>query len=350
MLKHQGNAAIHAGYPRRVYLQRMLHAAGGALVWAVAPAGLVAPVSAVAAVAADGPARVRGLAARSNVLDVVQLGAAGDARQSGRLVAVGERGHVLLSDDVGKTWRQAKSVPTRSTLTALCVTDAGKTLWACGHGGTLLRSEDAGETWVTLKADADPQDVFLSVLVTADGRGLAVGGFGLACRTKDGGKTWQRDALIDGEAGEKHMNRILVTAKGTWLVAAEGGVVLRSDDQGASFKAFKTPYNGSLWCGAALADGRIVIGGMRGNLVTSVDDGRQWSHTQVAQAGSLTAAAVLADQRLVLVGVDGTVVVSQAAGWQFQRLDDRATVTGVVAVAADRLIVSTQLGLREVKL
>ena len=54
----------------------------------------------------DGPARVRAGALRSTLLDVASAGQ--------RLVAVGERGHVLLSDDQGKTWRQARTVPTRT--------------------------------------------------------------------------------------------------------------------------------------------------------------------------------------------------------------------------------------------
>ena len=55
------------------------------------------------------------LAPRSLLLDAVK---AGD-----RIVVVGERGHVLLSDDQGASWRQAK-VPTRATLTAVYFVDA----------------------------------------------------------------------------------------------------------------------------------------------------------------------------------------------------------------------------------
>ena len=49
------------------------------------------------------------LVTESMLLDVTR---AGD-----KLVAVGERGHVILSSD-GKTWTQAEVVPTRATLTA----------------------------------------------------------------------------------------------------------------------------------------------------------------------------------------------------------------------------------------
>ena len=38
------------------------------------------------------------------------------ARAGERLVAVGERGHVVLSDDGGETWRQSGSVPVQTTV------------------------------------------------------------------------------------------------------------------------------------------------------------------------------------------------------------------------------------------
>ena len=50
------------------------------------------------------------LAEKSLLLDVVSV--------EGLVVAVGERGHVLRSEDSGKSWHQAE-VPTRATLTGV---------------------------------------------------------------------------------------------------------------------------------------------------------------------------------------------------------------------------------------
>src|SRR5688572_16714729 len=52
-------------------------------------------------------------------------------RAGHRLVAVGERGTVLLSDDAGASWRQAR-VPVQVTLTAVRFVDE-RTGWAAGH-------------------------------------------------------------------------------------------------------------------------------------------------------------------------------------------------------------------------
>jgi len=308
--------------------------------------GLAAAGSALAApYQADGPARIRPLAAKSMLLDVTLAGA--------RLVAAGERGHVLLSDDQGKTWRQAKAVPTRSTLTALHATSE-RQLWACGHGGVILKSDDGGDTWSLVDGKADGPDVLLAIRVQADGQGLAVGSFGTARRSSDGGKSWKPATLLDGESGERHLNRIVVSAAGSWLIAAEGGHVLRGSGNAAalSWEAVKTPYAGSLWTGAALPGGALLLGGMRGNLVRSSDDGRSWQHVHVPEAGSLTGCVVLADSRPLLVGVDGTVLVGDAAAGSFklQRLDDRATLTGVARLPGGALVASSMAGMRELEL
>ncbi len=69
----------------------------------------------------------------------------GLAHAGDRLVAVGQRGHVLLSDDKGQSWRQAE-VPSSSDLVAVTFPNATDG-WAVGHDGIVLRSKDAGATW-----------------------------------------------------------------------------------------------------------------------------------------------------------------------------------------------------------
>ena len=81
-------------------------------------------------------AEIEPLAGSSLLLDLAFAGQ--------RMVAVGERGHVMLSDDQGATWRQAKSVPTRVLLTAVFFVDS-EYGWAVGH--------DAG----TERPAADPE-------------------------------------------------------------------------------------------------------------------------------------------------------------------------------------------------
>ena len=81
----------------------------------------------------DTPALKSALAARALINGLANAGE--------RVVAVGQRGHVLTSDDQGKSWQQA-DVPVGSDLVA--VTFATKTHgWAVGHDGVVLASSDS---------------------------------------------------------------------------------------------------------------------------------------------------------------------------------------------------------------
>jgi photosystem II stability/assembly factor-like uncharacterized protein len=88
------------------------------------------------------PAQASPLAARSLLQGV--------ARAGQRLVAVGQRGHIVHSADGGATWQQAK-VPVSSDLTAVFFASERKG-WAVGHDGVILATTDGGLTW-TLQLD-----------------------------------------------------------------------------------------------------------------------------------------------------------------------------------------------------
>lgn len=77
------------------------------------------------------------LASKSSLLDVAKVG--------NRVVSVGERGHILYSDDQGETWVQAR-VPTSVMLTRVFFS-TDKTGWALGHDGNILVTRDARVNW-----------------------------------------------------------------------------------------------------------------------------------------------------------------------------------------------------------
>jgi len=106
-----------------------------------------------------------------------------------RIVAVGDHGTVLLSDDDGRTWRQAHDVPTRLMLTSVCFTDDMRG-WAAGHWGVVLHTEDGGDSWKLLRQDTSVDQPLFSVYFMDRKQGLVVGLWSLALRTSDGGLHW----------------------------------------------------------------------------------------------------------------------------------------------------------------
>lgn len=289
----------------------------------VEPAGVLAPP-----LGETGYARAAPKAAESLLLAA--------ARAGRRVVAVGEYGNVLLSEDDGKSWRQAKSVATTTTLTAVHFLDAERG-WAVGHGGVVAATRDGGETWTVLDGKASGPDVLFSIRMVGPDRGLAVGSYGRAIRTIDGGRRWEEIELASGEDGERHLNQIIGGAGGVLLVAAEGGTVFRSVDGGSTWQVVRTPYKGSLWGGLALADGAILIYGMRGKLLRSDDAGRSWTEIPSGTDQSLTGACQSPAGTIVIVGLGGAVGVSDDGGRTFAtRIRPERTSHSAVVCNTDR--------------
>src|SRR5690242_15651566 len=83
-----------------------------------------------------------------------------DARRIGeRIVAVGDHGYIVLSDDGGKSWRRAKA-PAAPLLTGVDFLDSKQGL-AVGHDGTILETGDGGETWTQRLSDTKAQGPLL---------------------------------------------------------------------------------------------------------------------------------------------------------------------------------------------
>jgi photosystem II stability/assembly factor-like uncharacterized protein len=258
----------------------------------------------------------------------------GLAQAGKRLVAVGEHGVVLLSEDDGATWRQSKAVPVSVTLTAVQFVD-DKTGWAVGHGGVVLRSDDGGEQWTRqlegvqlaqllldeAKAGANAKAVtaaeravqegadkpLLALHFTNANDGLAIGAFGTMLATADGGKTWRSvSARLDNPKGA-HLYALSRSGPDI-LLAGEQGLVLHSPDGGATFARIATPYQGSWFCVARGSDGAWLVAGLRGNAMRSRDAGKSWTVLASPAPVSYTVAGAAGKGPLLLANQGGDVM------------------------------------------
>ena len=259
-----------------------------------------------------------------------------------RLVAVGERGRIFVSEDAGHAWRAAVS-PTEAMLTALARADAdGRTLVAVGHDSVILRSVDGGLTWRQHYADADAEAPLLAVLFDERGRGFAVGAYGRFLVSDDGGQTWEVRALevtdpdgadaagLDGLGYDFHLNAI-VEVSGRLFIAGEAGTLLRSDDGGEQWMTLDAPYEGSYFGAVVTADESVLIFGMRGHVFRSDDAGETWHELDSGTETSIFGGALLADGRVVLVGQNGLVLIAGRDGAALHALDVDSS-RGFVAV------------------
>lgn len=268
------------------------------------------------------------------------------ARAGKRIVAVGNHGIVLLSDTDGADFRQAKSVPVRSTLTAVSFVDE-KTGWAVGQGGVVLRTDDAGDSWTLQRHDMSVDQPLFSVWFRDRQRGYAVGLWSLMIATADGGKTWTQVKLPPAPGGKKadrNLLKIFANRMGTLFVAAEQGMVLKSYD-GESWAYITTGSKGSFWTGIVLNNGTLLVGGLRGTIYRSTDDGRSWREAKSEFKSSITDFAE-AGGKVYAAGLDGVFLESDDHGATFKgtQRKDRLPFTAVSVNSTGKLVKFSKQG------
>jgi photosystem II stability/assembly factor-like uncharacterized protein len=284
------------------------------------------------------PAEITPAATRAMILSATRAGK--------RIVAVGNHGVVLLSDTDGADFRQAKSVPVRSTLTAVFFVD-GKTGWAVGHWGVVMRTDDGGETWSLQRCDTSVDQPLFSVWFRDRQRGYAVGLWSLMISTLDGGKTWTQVKLPlppGGKKVDRNLFKIFANRMGTLFVAAEQGMVLRSHD-GENWSYADTGYKGSFWTGIVLNNGTLLVGGLRGTIYRSTDDGRTWRESKSDFRSSITDFAETGG-KVYAAGLDGVFLESTDGGVTFKgsQRGDRLPFTAVSVNSAGKLVKFSKAG------
>ena len=297
----------------------------------------------------DSPALLQRLAAKSLMLDLVNLGQ--------RTVAVGWRGHILLSDDDGKTWRQVE-VPTRSMLTSVYFSDNLRG-WVVGHNAVILATEDGGNSWNLLSAAPEEERPLFDVIVTGS-YGFALGAYAKFMVTQDGGKNWAPGDFVLQKSAEKskeslddeeplpfdyHFYSIARAADGIFYIAAEAGYLFRSDDGGHTWQELPSPYAGSFFGIQPLQDDALLAYGLRGHIFHSPDGGQSWQPINTGTTVLLTDAVRLPDGTVVVVGMGGVVLVSSDEGQTFAlHKSGRVGLTAVVNTASGKLVAVGERG------
>ena len=287
------------------------------------------------------------LARQSLLLDGTTAGKA--------IVVVGERGHVLKSIDHGQSWRQI-SVPTRATLTAVSFIDADQGV-AVGHDAVILRSQDGGESWRLVYHAPEAERPLLDVHMHSLNDITAIGAYGLYLDSSDGGSTWvakefqpvnpdgselQGDA--EAFAGDMHLNHIAVSAKGRWYLAAEAGMLYRSDDKGQKWQQLPSPYEGSFFGTLAIANDEVLAFGLQGRLFYSNDAGENWQRIETGTQATLTNALVLQNGGVFVSGYSGSMLVSNPGRVDFRpiQLEQRMSVSSSIQLKnGDLLLLGT---------
>jgi photosystem II stability/assembly factor-like uncharacterized protein len=318
----------------------------------------------------DLPAHPSELAVRSPLLGITHA--------DQRLVTVGQRGHILYSDDDCQNWQQA-AVPVSTDLSAVHFPTATQG-WAVGNDGVVLHSSDAGATWqkqldgrqigdllvkhYTALASAEPGNEqwplliaegqrlveqgadkpLLDVWFANDKVGYVVGVFNLILRTEDGGQSWTPFQDRTDNPQGFHLNAIASTGDALYI-AGEQGLLLKWNDHAQRFVAVPTPYQGSFF-GVLGKPGEVLVYGLRGNVLRSTDGGQNWTALDTGLHVSITAGLIDARGHYRLFSQGGQMLVSQGTGAQLHLLRQPVStpVAGATQSAAGALVVAGSRG------
>lgn len=322
--------------------------------------GLAPTLSCAAADVLDTPAAATEKGHQHLLLDVENTGK--------KLIAVGARGHILLSNNDGENWEQV-DVPVSVLLSAVDFPSANRG-WVVGHGGVILATTDGGQSWVkqfdghvanqaiireaeqvvedlerklAQASDDDAEDIeyeleeaqfgledanfdaevgaskpLLDVAFISENVGFVVGAYGFLFKTEDAGATWKYlgDRLENPD--RFHLNTIAQVPGGAIVIAGEAGVMFRSENEGDSWELVDSPYDGSFFGLTPTGDKNVLLAyGLRGNLFRSEDAGQTWSDVEIGSESTLTGGSYNGSGRVAIVGNAGIVLSSSDGGRTF---------------------------------
>ena len=295
------------------------------------------------------------------------------AKAGDRLVAVGEYGRIIISNDDGGTWQQVSSPVSVDLVSVSFPTDAMG--WASGHAGVILHSADGGMTWekqidgrevetlmrdyyqqrleagdesvesllrdVELNFQNGPELPFLGVWFRNELEGFAVGGFGMILSTRDGGKNWTPWLDRIDNPDVLHLNAVNGVDDDVFI-AGERGVVWKLDSESR-----QTGYAGSFF-GVTGDASNVIAFGLRGNAYRSTDEGDNWHSLSLPTRASINGAVLSPEGILALVTQSGHVVVGDINNLDFtaSRVRRPALLTSVVPVDYQTIVVAGTNGMQ----
>ena len=314
----------------------------------------------------------------------LMLALAKDSGATGQtLLAAGQRGIALFSEDGGQVWQQAVT-PVYVTLTALFAREGRA--YAAGHDGIILKSLNGGRTWVRLldgrdgnaltlaaanrrlklsRQDENARQAFDDIRSTLEfgpanplfgiaaringGREtiIAVGAFGQVFRSHNGGAQWE--SLLDrfDNADNLHHNSITLTRTGEWVITSEAGRIYVSVDDGDSWRRVETGYNGALF-GAVEGPAEMAtlwVHGFAGSLFLSQDRGFSWHPLPGLGRQPLVGSALSASGRVAIVSLNGIVHVADGERWYILK-DKMAGLASAICSSGENWIVAGNKGVQ----
>ncbi|MEM6901603.1 MAG: YCF48-related protein [Pseudomonadota bacterium] len=264
------------------------------------------------------------------------------------VVAVGDRGHVLRSRDLGKSWEQSQS-PVSTLIGTIDQAPSGRLL-AAGHDAVIMISEDKGLSWDITFRQPEWEQPILDLRMLDDQRGFAIGAYGLYLETQDGGDSWEQRYVFEGDS---HLYDSIRLPDDTLIIVGEFGTILRSRDMGENWEELTSPYGGTFFgmlAPPADAVGEPILAfGLQGNVFASNDQGDSWRQIETNIGNGLYGGVWATGRPPVLIGHGGMLLFDDDAGpgfdWRPVVRSARKPLAGGLMLPDDTLLIFGETGL-----
>ncbi len=256
-----------------------------------------------------------------------------------RVLAGGQKGLIIYSDNGGQSWHQAK-VPFSGTITSIAFASA-KVGWATGELGVILKTEDGGENWVKqldgiaeialmntatqayvaaqepgsdnadratrrakILTSQGPDKPFLSLLPISETEIFAFGAYRFAEHSTDGGKSWT-DWSMNIDDPVSHNIYDAANINGAYYLVSEASLIFKSTDGGRTFPKLAQPGNATFFGITDTGAGGILAYGVAGEIYLSTDQGKTWTQPNFTGQSNINTISALPGSGLLVAGDAG---------------------------------------------
>jgi len=221
-----------------------------------------------------------------------------------KFYAVGHNGTVLISDN-GINWI-TKDAP--NDVHFFAVAAHKKKIVAVGHRKVIYVSEDTGQTWQKKNLVANKKTSLYDVSF-GNGMWISVGDYGAVLKVEDANNKVSETVVklginktLKGIAFSEELKR--------WVAVGHEGIIFISDDAGSTWQEVVSETKEDL-LNVAFNGKRFVAVGTHGMILTS-KDGSYWKKVQVNNNGTFRAVSC-SEKRWLLITIEGKKEVFEDA-------------------------------------
>ena len=186
----------------------------------------------------------------------------------------------------------------------------------------------------------DRRTMYYSVVAPGPNIIWASGSYGRVIRSDDDGKTWKIQATNSNE----NLQVILSWNEREAVVAGDNGTILRTEDGGSHWTKIDAEIrpNGRLILNGLIVPngGRALLIGEFGTVLASDDRGRTWRHTYPEEDVAWHGIATGPDGRLWVVGEFGHMARSEDGGasWRGVKSPSNTTLTSIAFTSGGEVV------------